>query len=280
MPLSNPSQASLSQAWLRLSRALLLVAISVISLGLLKISSPLGDLEPKKGTELPPSERKPENSSHDLYPHFPLLEDSDDQVPRLLPDYFKTRSYFAKLYGWILTEEDVKEIIPKLKNINKKDHMSVLVEHFREKFPENKDKLLSMTNLERREYLSTALNQYTEKEYYLSITALILQAEGICKDRVTQSIQESISIPKQISIFNRRGRENLLELSKRNLINIPKTEFEILEISRSSDNQSKLPPNFDGLNRHKIAHGDFHPYGTEVNNLKAISLLLWIYDVC
>lgn len=247
---------------------------------MLKISVSPGHLEPNKETELPPSERKPENSSHDLYPYFPLLEeeeDSDDQVPRLLPKYFEIRSSFAK-HGWILTEEDVKEIIPKLKNINKKDYMSVLVKHFREKFPENKDRLLSMTNLERREYLSTALNQYTEKEYYLSITALIPQAEGICKERVTQSIQESI--PKQISIFNRRGRKNLLELSKRNLINIPKTEFEILEISRFLDNQSDLPPNFDGLNRHKIAHGDFHLYGTEVNNLKAISLLLWIYDVC
>jgi hypothetical protein len=38
-------------------------------------------------------------------------------------------------------------------------------------------------------------------------------------------------------------------------------------------NTKKLPANFDGLNRHAVLHGLDPKYGTEVNGLRAVSIL-------
>lgn len=37
--------------------------------------------------------------------------------------------------------------------------------------------------------------------------------------------------------------------------------------------------NFDGLNRHQVLHRESVDYGTEINSLKAISLLNYVFQV-
>lgn len=44
-------------------------------------------------------------------------------------------------------------------------------------------------------------------------------------------------------------------------------------------NTQDLPVNFNGLNRHKVMHGNDVAYGSELNSLKAISLLSYLYHV-
>ena len=113
--------------------------------------------------------------------------------------------------------------------------------------------------------LAEAFGAHRNGQYSLSISAFIIQADGICYD----TFGRSLFIGNQ-----REGISHaLLSTESENLPVIQPLLSEPLPLWLT---QSQRTPEFDELNRHLVLHGVTTTDNTEQNSLKAISFLSWL----
>lgn len=109
-----------------------------------------------------------------------------------------------------------------------------------------------------------AYRAHEEGRYALSIPVFLLQADGLAHD-----------LGPNIQLFSKdvsRGVQRLLEA-------LPAGSMERVFLSVFAENcvlvmnTKHLPPDFNGLNRHEVLHGSSVRYATEINSLRALSVL-------
>lgn len=113
--------------------------------------------------------------------------------------------------------------------------------------------------------LAQAFTAHRQGLYCLSVPVFLTQAEGIVRDRHDGR-----------QLFSKRAKQNLstlagvLDEDGLRAIVIAAFYAEGNPLIRDTDT---LPSGFDGLNRHAVLHGSDPHYGTQVNGLRAVSLL-------
>jgi len=122
----------------------------------------------------------------------------------------------------------------------------------------------------REKLIRAAFGAHRQRQYELSIPVLLSQTDGICKEVVNEHF-----FLKQ----NRRPRtaiyvEQIAADTFRGALLSPLAHS--LPIGAS---ESERGPDFTGLNRHMVLHGESLDYGTKVNSLKAISLINYVTQV-
>jgi len=182
----------------------------------------------------------------------------------------KTLMTLAK-HGWYFDPEmpfGISEIESALDNGDIETANMLLIEYFSERLPDIEEKLKEKFPA-RTAILESAFNAHKRKEYALSIPVFLIQADGICYDLINKQLY---------SKSRKDGTPVIAEYAKtitadtfRSILLYPLTQP--LPISASAKERSE---NFNDLNRHQIIHGEVTTYDTELNSLKAISLLNYV----
>lgn len=111
--------------------------------------------------------------------------------------------------------------------------------------------------------LADAFQAHREGRYSLSIPVMLSQADGVIHDR------------HQRQLYSKNAGTNL----KGVLAMLPDDDMRAMVVAAFYvdtpliRNTQQLPEGFDGLNRHAVLHGTAPNYGTEVNGLRAVSIL-------
>ncbi|XYI49322.1 hypothetical protein OOOCML_33085 (plasmid) [Cupriavidus necator H16] len=129
----------------------------------------------------------------------------------------------------------------------------------------------------RSHILAQAFNAHRAGQYALSIPVFLSQADGICFEKVNAYYFVSDKTPEGRKIGRPETAIHAESLDHdfwTRIVLAPLGEFGELNVSGK-----KRPPDFQGLNRHTVMHGQSLDYGTEINSLKAISLLNYVSHV-
>ncbi len=224
----------------------------------------------------------------DLTPFFAKLQESTRRMHKLFSPMIeqqkklqekifielplKTRGAVLELgnHGWFLDLEMIPSEIFELKDAfiagDDKEAESTLVEHFKGRLSEIEKSIIDKFP-HRKKILMAAFRAHKRREYELSIPVLLVQADGICYDIIkTDLFGKQNNKPKTANHVKQYVSGTLDEALLQSLA-------QRLPISASKQERDD---DFNELNRHMVLHGVSLDYGTEVNSLKAISLINYV----
>ena len=125
----------------------------------------------------------------------------------------------------------------------------------------------------RASIISTAFKAHRNKEFELSIPIILIQVDGICKEKTDRyfftrpkGVRRPETSEYAIDVIADISAESI-----RYAFLIP-----LMELSPIHFNLRERDDDFNHLNRHLILHGDSCDYNSKVNSYKSISLLNYI----
>lgn len=119
--------------------------------------------------------------------------------------------------------------------------------------------------------LEQAMDAHENGLYYLSIPVFLAQVDGICKE----FMGHQFFISRQVS---RQEYEPLLKQWAEQQVGIHRFICAAL-ITKGAFQLHFTEPNMIAFTRHSILHGEYNEYGTKINSLKAMSLLMYINEI-
>lgn len=118
--------------------------------------------------------------------------------------------------------------------------------------------------------ISSAINAHFAGQYFLSVPVFLIQAEGICVEEFTVKLYSTDKgYPVLAKALEQLGFDDFTAALLYPLM-------KPMGISQSEKYRKHYP---DCLNRHEILHGIDSSYGTEINSLKALSLLEYVATI-
>ena len=119
---------------------------------------------------------------------------------------------------------------------------------------------------DRRDILREAFYAHRTKLYHLSVPVFLAQADGMWLDRLGRHLFDRGGPARAASEYEQQIADDMT----RSILDSFSGQVP-LWIS-----QSLRGPNFSGLNRHQVLHGESTDYGTREYSLKAISFLYFV----
>lgn len=189
---------------------------------------------------------------------------------KTLPERMRNALLILGMHGWFLDLEmsipGIFELEQALEDGNVEDAEQALIEHYRKRLIDIEENIKTYYP-RRARVLSSAFKAHRRGEYELSIPVLLAQTDGICQELIN------------IQLFSKKDKkpatadyvESIAADVYRKVLLFPLIHS--LPISASANERGT---NFTDLNRHQVLHGESVDYGTEINSLKAISLLNYI----
>lgn len=171
---------------------------------------------------------------------------------------------FAK--GWCLDPEmpvvSGRQLVEAFRRGEEQEAQLWLVRYFTRRLDSIESNLVER-HPTRAGVIADAFAAHREGRYSLSIPALLAQADGVIHDRHERQLYSKNS--------GANLKKLLDELPDDDMRAIALAAFYMdIPLTRKTDH---LPPDFDGLNRHAVLHGTDPSYGTEINSLRAVSIL-------
>jgi hypothetical protein len=202
---------------------------------------------------------------------------SDEEVQALWKEIFvqvttdNTR-YAAEVCsrnGWFIDMEFPGVSAPKVADLYENGQIdradSLLVEYYRGRYDSITEDLTAYYS-KRSRILLKAFRMHSEREYDISVPLFLIQADGICTD----VFQREFFRIKRGALAARKSVDGANVDWVWNAIAQP---FRIALPIATHTRDAKF------LNRHLVLHGQALDYGTEINSLKAISLLSFLYGL-
>jgi hypothetical protein len=149
-----------------------------------------------------------------------------------------------------------------------------LVDFFRERLADIRETVL-LAVPERAGIFVQAFAAHERGEFNLSVPVFLAQAEGISRDHtglLLFSADRNTKKPQLAAYV-----EGFISDPFRYALLSP-----LMEVHPIAASEKQRSSEFVGLNRHQVLHGESLTYGTEVNSLKAVSLvsyLVWMFDL-
>ena len=176
-------------------------------------------------------------------------------------------SFFVKLlaHSWYFDPEmDVERSFAVAALIDRTDENAIndaLIIHFRGRLDAIESELKSL-HPKRAKLLTEAFNAHREKRYALSIPVFLAQTDGISRELLGEEFfRKSKSIKLAQCLVREVAGHLFLESALRSLI----------EEGAVRKNSTSTKPG--GINRHAVLHGVDSDYASELNSLRAMSLL-------
>ena len=126
---------------------------------------------------------------------------------------------------------------------------------------------------QRAHIIEPAFAAHRAGQYVLSIPVFLAQADGICYEKIRAYHFMRDRGSNQPPATARHARSDEHDLWNAIVLS-PLSAVVPLNM-----NKNERGPDFLGLNRHTVMHGDSLDYGTEANSLKAISFLNYVSQV-
>ena len=194
-----------------------------------------------------------------------LLDDFSRQMLEM-PARLRAQLAVLMARGWCLDPEMPhtwgEDLVEAIEGGEEQEAQEWLIGYFRERLEEI-EKALVERHPARGAIMADAFAAHREGRYPLSIPVLLAQADGVIHDKHRRQL------------FSKKSSANLQEV----LDKLPDDDTRVIFMAAFyvdiplTQNTNKLPANFDGLNRHAVLHGTDPNYGTEVNSLRAVSVL-------
>lgn len=126
----------------------------------------------------------------------------------------------------------------------------------------------------RKRFFDAAFGAIERGEHALAIPVLFMQTDGVCKDVAGQYffIKVKGKGPGRPGVAPFVLKQVRSDLSQAFLC-----VFE--EVRPIGQSVGQRAPDFNGLNRHTVLHGEDLEYGTKINSLKAVSLLNYVAQI-
>lgn len=190
---------------------------------------------------------------------------------KVLPELTREALLVLGKHGWFIDIEIPFSSIWALENALKEgrieDAEEALVKYYRERCPEIAESL-KKAYPHRAAIIGAAFDAHARAEYVLSIPVFLAQADGICQELIKiQLYKKERNGRPATSVYVEAIAIDTFEAALLSPLTQP------LPISASAHQRAD---DFSELNRHQILHGESTDYGTEVNSLKAISLLSYV----
>lgn len=144
-----------------------------------------------------------------------------------------------------------------------------LIDYFRKRLAEI-EKSIAKRFPHREKILSAAFKAHGRAEYELSVPVFLAQADGICKEVISQQLFMTQNKKPRTAAYVETIGYGTFRAALLNPLAVT------LPIGASEKERGE---NFAELNRHQVLHGESIDYGTEVNSLKSISLLNYVVHV-
>jgi len=203
-----------------------------------------------------------------------------------LPEKSKAAMILASSKGWFFGWNDglqsLMELVEKLGATQAGEIDGVMAEYYRMNLKPFADELISKYP-DRAAAIKAAVKAHLslgDEGYLLSIPVFIAQADGLLAE-----------ITNEKSAMKREGKGGELRASKvlraklagdqesldlvHQILTLHESDFLKSEAARQIATQAS-GESFTALNRHQVMHGESSHYGTEINSLKAFSLLVCV----
>jgi hypothetical protein len=185
---------------------------------------------------------------------------------RDLPDEVRSQLAVLMDQGWCLDPEMPhtwgRDLVTAFREGAKDEAQQWLIDYFNRRLEEIEQTLVAR-HPKRSAIIANAFQAHRQGHYNLSIPVLLAQADGVIHDR------------HQRQLFSKQRGANLTQI----LADLPDDDVRAIFIAAFyvdiplTRNTKHLPDGFDGLNRHSVLHGTDSNYGTEINSLRAVSIL-------
>lgn len=183
-----------------------------------------------------------------------------------LPDQVRSQLAVLMDRGWCLDPEMPhtwgRDLVEAFQEGEEEQAQQWLIDYFKGRLEEIEQTLVGR-HLARSAIIAEAFLAHREGRYHLSIPVLLAQADGVIHDK------------HQRQLFSKKRSVNLADV----LAGLPDDDMRAIFMAAFyvdiplTRNTQLLPAEFDGLNRHAVLHGTDPNYGTEVNGLRAVSIL-------
>lgn len=183
-----------------------------------------------------------------------------------LPDEIRAQLAALMDRGWCLDPEMPhtwgRDLIEAIELGEEDEVQQWLMAYFRQRLDRIEQSLVQR-HPGRVALLADAFQAHREGRYGLSIPVMLSQADGVIHDR------------HQRQLYSKNAGTNLQGV----LAKLPDDGMRAMVVAAFYVDTPlirkthQLPPGFDGLNRHAVLHGTDPNYGTEVNGLRAVSIL-------
>lgn len=209
-----------------------------------------------------------------------FVENFQDIGKRISENLKKTPKALMLLseYGWYLNFESKLYLANQLGNLLKENKVDEVDQFLMEYYTENLDRILenfSTKYPDRKEIFAQIFAAHKENKYFLSITSILTQIDGICFDTTTKKYFVTEKRDKKFKYLPEVATEFVnLSGSISEAFSMP-----ILNQTAINSHESKIGDFPVKLNRHLIMHGVDKEYGTEKNSLKCLSLLVYLSDM-
>ena len=169
--------------------------------------------------------------------------------------------------GWFLDPEwTIPELWPYRNALiySPEDGEQLLANHYRARRRSIRESLCKSFAV-RAPILASAFDADARADYIVSVPLFLIQADGICRERCKRQLF-SLQPGKDLASY-------VAEIDADSI-----TAAFLHPLAQGIPIKAKYTPGqaFDGLNRHMVLHGDSVDYGTELNSLKAMSLLNFV----
>ncbi|MDP1520874.1 hypothetical protein [Porticoccus litoralis] len=189
---------------------------------------------------------------------------------RELPPKIQEALLLLAQHGWYL---DFNMPLPSLWEIKKaissgeiEEVEEALVEYFESQLDEI-EKTITAQFPHRSHIISSAIKAHRNGEYYLSIPVLLAQTDGVCKEVVDQYLFIKKHKKPRTAIY---VEQVAADTYKAALLSPLAASTPI------SASEHEREEGFNLLNRHMVLHGESLDYGSNINSLKAISLINYV----
>lgn len=176
-------------------------------------------------------------------------------------------------YGWYANYSFSLIDLTEAYQLLKKKGIGELDEYMSAKIIEqyaNIKKTLLERHVDRRKPLEAAFRAHEMKEFFLSIPVWFAQTDGVSKDLT------------QLQFFLNNNKDHSPKVASW-AKETPKIWMHIALcaalLDKGAFQKHYSQPNEIDITRHAVLHGESNDYGSELNSLKAISLIMYISDV-
>ncbi|PIV20279.1 MAG: hypothetical protein COZ69_04115 [Deltaproteobacteria bacterium CG_4_8_14_3_um_filter_45_9] len=204
-----------------------------------------------------------------ITPAFEQLQESF----RRLPPRTQEAVLLLGEHGWYLDLEmpipGLWELKKALSEGNVEEAEEALAEYFTGRLDEIEASIIERFP-NRQKMIRAAFNAHRRQEYELSIPVFLAQTDGICKEVIKQYLFIKQNRKPRTAIYVEQIASNTFRAALLQPLAHP------LPIAASERERAK---GFNELNRHMVLHGESLDYGTQINSLKAISLINYVARV-
>lgn len=191
-------------------------------------------------------------------------------------------------FGWSTSLEDLMPLIERITSLPESEIDQCMVDYYRVNFQDFLDRLLA-THPSRSSVIRAAARAHLEvgtDGFFLSTPVFIAQSDGLLSEIL--SVESPLGMMRDVKGQPKTRSTTAGHLLKQRFesdqesLDLLHPFFTIHESdflkSSSARIQSSSPDaaGFTALNRHQVMHGECSDYGTEVNSLKAFSLLVFV----